>query len=108
MTSGTDKEVPVRSLRQRMDALDRANEIRTYRAQIKRNLKAGRTTIQDILANPPRELETMHLVDLLLAVPRLGRVKVNKLLRQGHISPSKTVGGMTGRQLDELLLMLKR
>ena len=33
---------PERSLAQRMDALKRANDIRTRRAQLKRDLKAGR------------------------------------------------------------------
>ena len=36
---------PERSLNQRMDALKRANEIRTQRARLKRDLKAGRTKI---------------------------------------------------------------
>ena len=33
---------PERSLVQRMEALERANEIRTRRAQLKRDLKGGR------------------------------------------------------------------
>ena len=39
-TKGT---APERSLTQRMDALKRANDIRTRRARLKRDLKAGRT-----------------------------------------------------------------
>ena len=40
---------PERSLVQRMEALERANEIRTRRAQLKRDLKGGRIKIQDLL-----------------------------------------------------------
>ena len=36
---------PERSLVQRMEALQRANEIRTKRASLKRDLKAGRVSI---------------------------------------------------------------
>ncbi len=43
MTTGekTLNQAPVRSLDQRMEALQRANEIRVRRAQLKRDLKTG-------------------------------------------------------------------
>jgi hypothetical protein len=81
---------PERSLVQRMDALARANEIRTRRAQLKRDLKAGRQSIHALLLNPPHYVETAKVFDMLLAVPKYGRVKVNKVLGQCRISPSKS------------------
>ena len=99
---------PERSLVQRMDALQRANEIRTKRAQLKRDLKGGRTSIHDLLSNPPDYLETAKVFDMLLAVPKYGRVKVNKVLGQCRISPSKTIGGLSERQRAELVSMLRR
>src|ERR1051325_7782246 len=39
---------PARPLHQRIEALKRANEIRTARAQLKRDLKAGRRSIHDL------------------------------------------------------------
>ena len=74
-----------------MEALQRANDIRTRRAQLKRDLKAGRQPIDELLLEPPEFLETAKVFDLLLAVPKYGRVKVNKILTQCKISPSKTV-----------------
>ena len=91
-----------------MDALNRANEIRTKRAQLKRDLKGGRTSIHDLLSNPPDYLETAKVFDMLLAVPKYGRVKVNKILVQCRISPSKTIGGLSARQRDELVAALRR
>ena len=73
----------------------RANEIRTRRAQLKRDLKAGASAIQDLLIEPPEYLETAKVFDMLLAVPKYGRVKVNKVLVQCRISPSKTIGGLS-------------
>lgn len=100
--------VPDRSLAQRMTALNRANEIRTERAVLKRDLKSGRKDIHDLLLDPPEWVETMKVFDLLLAVPKYGRVKVNKVLQQCRMSPSKTVGGMSQRQRTELVSMLRR
>ena len=99
---------PERSLTQRMEALQRANEIRTKRAQLKRDLKAGRYSIHSLLLEPPEYVGTAKVVDMLLAVPKYGRVKVDKILRQCKISPSKTVGGLSERQRNELVSMLRR
>ena len=99
---------PERSLNQRMDALKRANEIRTERARLKRDLKAGRSHIHGLLLDPPDYLETAKVFDLLLAVPKYGRVKVNKVLQLCRISPSKTIGGLSPRQRTELVSMLRR
>jgi hypothetical protein len=99
---------PERSLVQRMDALQRANQIRTKRAQLKRDLKAGRHSIHQLLLQPPEYVETAKVVDMLLAVPKYGRVKVDKILRQCKISPSKTVGGLSERQRNELVGLLRR
>ncbi len=99
---------PERSLVQRMDALSRANDIRTSRAQLKRDLKAGRATIHGLLLDPPTYVETAKVFDMLLAVPKYGRVKVNKVLTQCRISPSKTIGGLSERQRSELVTLLRR
>ena len=99
---------PERSLHQRMDALQRANAIRTRRAQLKKDLKGGRASIHGLLLNPPEYVETAKVFDMLLAVPKYGRVKANKVLQQCRISPSKTIGGLSERQRSELVSMLRR
>ena len=99
---------PERSLDQRMDALGKANAIRTRRAQLKRDLKAGRASIHSLLLKPPEWVETAKVFDMLLAVPKYGRVKANKVLNQCRISPSKTIGGLSERQRTELVQQLRR
>jgi S13-like H2TH domain len=99
---------PERSLNQRMDALARANLIRTERARLKRDLKAGRLSIHTLLLAPPEYIETAKVVDLLLAVPKYGRVKVNKILVHCRIAPSKTIGGLSQRQRSELISLMRR
>jgi len=91
-----------------MDALQRANEIRTRRAQLKKDLKGGRVSIHTLLLKPPEYVETAKVFDMLLAVPKYGRVKANKILQQCRISPSKTIGGLSERQRTELVSLLRR
>ena len=100
-------EAPERSKVQRMEALERANQIRSQRAKLKRDLRAGKATIDRLLESPPEYLETAKVFDLLLAVPKFGRVKANKILQQVRISPSKTVGGLSDRQRGELVQLLR-
>jgi hypothetical protein len=104
----TSAAAPERSLDQRMEALKRANDIRTARAKLKKDLKASRANIQTILLDPPEYVMTAKVFDMLLAVPKYGRVKTNRILNQCRISPSKTIGGLSERQRTELVSLLRR
>ena len=88
-TSSNTSTAPERSLNQRMDALARANQIRIQRAQLKRDLKSGRRSIHSLLLDPPEYVETAKVFDMLLAVPKYGRVKVNKILAHCRIAPEQ-------------------
>jgi hypothetical protein len=99
---------PQRSLTQRMAALKRANEIRTKRAKLKRDLRSGRTNPQALLLSPPEYVLTAKVSEMLMAVPKYGHVKVNKILTQCRISPSKTIGGLSPRQRAELVSYLRK
>ena len=104
----TSAAVPARSHDQRMRALDAANDIRTRRAQLKRDLKAGKMQIDRLLLDPPEYLSSAKVFDVMLAVPKYGRVKVNRILNGCRISPSKTIGGLSVRQRAELVAPLRR
>jgi hypothetical protein len=100
--------VPERTHKQRMRALRLANEIRTKRAQLKRDLKAGKAKIETLLLDPPDYVLSAKAFDMILAVPKYGRVKANRILGQCRISPSKTIGGLSERQRAELVGQLRR
>jgi hypothetical protein len=78
------------------------NEVRALRAQLKRDLKAGRLSIGPLLLDPPPFLETAKVFDVLLALPRHGRVKAIKILHSCRVSLSATFGGLSERQRTEL------
>jgi len=99
-------QAPERSVEQRRAALIRANEIRTRRAQLKIDVKARRADAALVLLEPEDWVETMKVWDLLLAVPKIGRVKTNTILVRQRISPSKTIGGLSQRQRNELVVAL--
>jgi hypothetical protein len=108
MVTKAPVKAPTRSLDQRMDALKRANDIRVRRAKLKKDLKDGRVKIEKILENPPEYVSTAKVFDMLLAVPKFGRVKAARFLNQCRISQSKTVGGLSDRQRAELIGLLNR
>lgn len=87
---------------QRRETLQRANAVRAQRAQLKRDLKEGRCAVDVLLADPPACVQTAAVAALLLALPKYGPVKINKLLAECRIAPTKTVGGLTPRQREEL------
>ena len=108
VTSKTPVQAALWSLDQRMEALKRANDIRVRRAQLKKDLKDGRAQIEEILLDPPEWVETAKVFDMLMAVPKLGRVKAARLLNSCRISQSKTVGGLSERQRAELVSLFNR
>lgn len=101
-------QAPERSLDQRMDALKRANDIRVRRARLKRDLKEGCVHVEAVLTDPPEYVATAKVFDILMAVPKFGRVKASRFLNQCRISQSKTVGGLSERQRTELIGLFHR
>jgi hypothetical protein len=98
---------PTRSRVQRLDALARANRVRSARKQLKQALRSTprpEATVRTarLVRQPPTVTETMKVADLLMACPGMGQVATGSLLRRLHISPSKTLGGLSPRQRDQL------
>jgi hypothetical protein len=98
---------PERSLAQRQDALEKATAVRVRRAEVKRDLKAGRVSIDTLILRPPVFLESARVADVLLAVPKLGRVKVTTVMKDCGVAPVKTFAGMTDRQRMELVRTIR-
>jgi hypothetical protein len=88
-------------------AMQRANAIRASRAQFKRDLATGRCAIDTALLYPPEYIGTAKVFDILLALPRFGREKVSKVLMQCGIATTRTIAGLSQRQRDELVTLLR-
>lgn len=106
MVTSAVQTIPDRTLAQRMSALEKANEIRIYRAALKREIAAGLVDAAGKLTDNDPMLETMKVHELLMAMPGTGRVKVNRILTREQVSPSKTIGGLSARQRGALVTAL--
>jgi hypothetical protein len=100
--------VPGGSREQRLRALRLANEIRSARAELKRELASGKIELAQIVARPPECVRTARVRDVLLALPKVGAVKAGRILADCGIAHSKTLGGLTDRQRTELLNRFRR
>jgi S13-like H2TH domain len=92
----------------RLQALGHANEVRYARAQLKRDLRAGRVGLPEVLSEPPACAQTAIVRDLLLASPGIGPVKADRALTRCGIAHSKAVIALSSRQRVSLVEFLRR
>lgn len=96
-------------MEQNMIALEKANDYRLRRVQLKREIKAGEVTLSEFfLEAPPEWLEGEPIGRLLRAVPRVGVTRARKLLIEENIRENRTIGKLTERQRLMLHLALRR
>ncbi len=92
---------------QHMRALAQANRVRLARAELKRQVADGETTVADIVLECPWEAESMAIADLLLSQHRWGRTRCRRFLASISMSETKTIGSMTERQRRALSARLR-
>jgi hypothetical protein len=91
---------------QHMRALERANQVRLARAELKRRVAAGETGVAEVIVQCPWEAASMAVGDLLMSQRRWGQTRCRKFLAQIPMSEQKTIGSMTERQRGTLAAML--
>jgi hypothetical protein len=87
---------------QHMQALRKANEVRLARAELKRRVGDGTTSVNEVILESPWESASMTVIELLLSQRRWGTTRCSKLLSQLEIPEHKTIGAMTTRQRELL------
>lgn len=92
-----------RSHQQRMDALRRANEIRTRRSSVKRDIAAGRVGVREVLTSGDPDFETWKIADVLTAVPKIGRTKTRRALTRLHVPASTPLRNLSEGRVDMIL-----
>jgi hypothetical protein len=91
---------------QHMRALERANQVRLARAELKRRVASGEIDVSEVILECPWEADSMAVSDLLMSQRRWGQTRCRKFLAQIPMSEQKTVGSMTERQRRTLAAML--
>jgi hypothetical protein len=92
---------------QHMRALQQANRVRLARAELKRQVTDGETSVADVVLECPWEAESMAIADLLMSQHRWGRTRCRRFLASVPMSETKTVGSMTERQRRALAARLR-
>lgn len=92
---------------QHMRALQQANRVRLARAELKRQVTDGETSVADVVLECPWEAESMAIADLLMSQHRWGRTRCRRFLSSIPMSETKTIGSMTARQRNELAARLR-
>ncbi len=83
---------------QHLQALARANEVRLARAELKRQVAAGRRSPVDVVLDCPWEAESMTVSELLCSQRRWGRARSRKLIVSVELTETKRLGTLTDRQ----------
>lgn len=94
----TQTAAPPISDPQRLRALERANEIRLARAELKRRIATGEISAAEVLLTCPKEAESWCVGELLMSQRRWGSTRCHKFLWRNQILETKQIGTLTERQ----------
>jgi hypothetical protein len=92
---------------QYMRALERANEVRLARAELKRRIAIGEIGVADVILDCPWEARSMPVAGLLMSQHRWGEARCRRFLAQIPMSEQKTIESMTERQRHTLVELLR-
>ncbi len=93
---------------QRSAALQRANEVRSARAAVKREVQEGALSVVEVLRRCPEGAETLPVGELLSAQHRWGDARTLRVLRRIPIPETKAISRLTTRQRLALIEALTR
>ena len=91
---------------QRANALAKAAEARTARAELKNQLKMGSLSLADALASTSDTVGKLKVVSLLESLPGVGKVKARNIMDDIGIADNRRVQGLGGQQKQALLEQL--
>ncbi len=96
--------VPELTAEQRRDALEKAARVRRERAEVKNRLKHSGISLSEVLKSGESNeaVAKMKVLDLLQAMPGLGKVRARTLMQRLHISESRRVRGLGANQIAAL------
>jgi hypothetical protein len=92
---------------QRLRALERANEVRLARAELKRRIAEGQLSAAEVIRSNPPEVATWTVGELLRSQRRWGGTRCRKFLSRNQISEVKRIETLTERQRHVLVAQLQ-
>lgn len=97
--------LPKLSPEERAAALEKAAEIRKARAQLKEQLKAGKTTLTKVLdqAYADEVAGKLKVSAVLQSMPGIGKVRATQIMEKLKIAESRRLRGLGEQQRKALL-----
>ena len=97
--------LPSLSPEQRAAALEKAAEIRKARAELKDQLKSGKTTLASVLDRAERDdvVGKLKVSAVLQAMPGIGKIRANQIMERLKIAESRRLRGLGEQQRKALL-----
>lgn len=96
--------IPQLSAEERSKALAKAQQIRSQRMEVRKQLKAGKLSLAEILNDPDNEVYAkMRVKYLLESLPQVGKITAAKLMEEIGIDEARRVQGLGSRQKAQLL-----
>ncbi len=97
--------LPKLSPEERAAALEKAAEIRKARAQLKEQLKAGKTTLTKVLdqAEADEVAGKLKVSAVLQSMPGIGKVRATQIMEKLKIAESRRLRGLGEQQRKALL-----
>lgn len=101
--------IPRLTAAERGEALQKAQQMRSRRAEVRRELKEGKLTLEKVLAQAEDEIiGKMRVKYLLESLPQVGKITAAKLMQEIGIDEVRRVQGLGSRQKAELLARLAK
>ena len=97
--------LPTLSPEERAAALEKAAEIRKARAELKEQLKAGKTTLTKVLdqAESDEVAGKLKVSAVLQSMPGIGKVRARQVMEKLKISETRRVRGLGAKQVAALV-----
>ena len=97
--------LPSLSPEQRAAALEKAAEIRKARAELKDQLKSGKTSLASVLDRAENDdvVGKLKVSAVLQAMPGIGKIRANQIMEKLKIAESRRLRGLGDQQRKALL-----
>ena len=96
--------IPKLSPEERSKALQKAQQIRSKRMEVRKELKAGTLTLAAVLKDADNEVYAkMRVKYLLESLPQVGKITAVKIMEEIGIDEARRVQGLGSRQKAQLL-----
>jgi len=101
---------PTLSQEQRVEASRLAVANRRRRAEVKRMVKSGELSLEELFALASHEecVAQMRAYDLISALPAIGEVKAERIMKSASIAKTRRIRGLGPKQRAELFRALVR